>query len=142
MKLSPNFSLAELTITSHGRNDLAPGILERLRMTACHMEVVRFILGMRPLQVTSAYRNPQINAKVGGSKTSDHMSGWAVDFKPPGNMSVHDACLTILASDYPFDQLIQEPSWVHISFAPGNRRQVLTAYREGGTMKYRAGLTA
>lgn len=141
MRLSPHFTLRELTVTSHGPNHLGPFIEGRLRMTASHLEVVRFILGMQPLIVTSAYRSAAVNKRVGGSKTSDHMSGYAVDFKPPGGMSVHDACATILASDYPFDQLIQEPSWVHISFAPANRRQVLTAYREAGTMKYRNGLT-
>lgn len=140
MKLSPNFMLAELTVTSHGPNTPPPEILERLRMSAANMEVIRFILGMRAIIVTSAYRNPQVNAKAGGSKTSDHMSGYSVDFRPPG-MSVYRACKLIVDSGYPFDQLIQEPTWVHISFAPRMRREIKTAYWKNGVMHYRNGLT-
>lgn len=82
----------------------------------------------KPIQVTSGYRNKELNKRVGGVATSQHTSGQAADITT-GN-KVDNAKLFQLAIDLklPFDQLIWEkgdkdgPGWIHISHKQGNNR--------------------
>lgn len=127
MQFPPHFSLAELTRTSVDRPNIPPDeTVSRLLVLAWQMEGVRALLGGKPIRVTSGYRSAEVNKAVGGSSTSDHMTGWACDFAPPG-VTPHEAGRVILASGLPFDQLILYPKrgHVHISCAPSMRRQVL-----------------
>lgn len=141
VRLSDHFTLAELTVTLHRDIDNSPpsGILVALTDTAAHMEEVRRVLGMRPISVSSGYRSPALNKAVGGAATSAHMTGHAVDFNCFSFGDPLAVCKAISRSSLPFDQLIEEGGWVHISFAPKMRRQVLTK-REGGG--YHLGLAA
>ncbi len=85
MKLSPNFTLQELTQTSTGLENI-PGPVELARLQAlAHglLEPVRAILGV-PLRITSAYRSPGVNLAVRGSSSSAHLTGDAVDLVPVG----------------------------------------------------------
>lgn len=81
----------------------------------------------KPIIVTSGYRCPELNIKVGGSKTSQHVQGLAADIS--GGSKAENRKLFQLAQslDLPFDQLIDEYnfSWIHISYRPKNRKQVL-----------------
>lgn len=127
--LSPHFSLAEMVITQVRDVDNTPGETElaNLTQTAERMEIVRGILGNKPITVSSGYRSPEVNERVGGSKTSAHMSGWAVDFICPGFGSPLDVCREIGMSGIHFDQCIYEyEAWCHLSFHPDMRHQVLT----------------
>ena len=76
---------------------------------------------------SSWLRVEELNEFIGGSKTSDHMTGYAVDFScakfgTPAEIvkAIQQSCLT-------YDQLILErvggKEWVHISFAPAQRMQ-------------------
>jgi len=97
-----------------------------IEITAECMESVRSLLGVR-LKVTSWYRSPAVNKAVGGSKTSDHLTGYAVDFRAEGRDA--KACAAqIAASPLLFDQLIWYPNQdrLHISFAPPLRNDVMT----------------
>jgi zinc D-Ala-D-Ala carboxypeptidase len=131
-QLSPHFSLAELTFSQIGArkgidNTPPPEVEARLRMTAISMEAVRQVLGGKAISVSSGYRSPELNEAVGGSRTSAHTTGWAVDFNCHGFGSPLYVCRAIAASDLEFDQLIHEfGRWVHISFGPRLRRQLLT----------------
>ena len=85
MKLSPNFTLEELTRTSTGLENI-PGPVELARLQAlAHglLEPVRAILGV-PLRITSAYRSPGVNLAVRGSSSSAHLTGDAVDLVAVG----------------------------------------------------------
>jgi zinc D-Ala-D-Ala carboxypeptidase len=85
VKLSPNFTLQELTQTSTGLENI-PGPVELARLQAlAHglLEPVRAILGV-PLRITSAYRSPGVNLAVRGSSSSAHLTGDAVDLVPVG----------------------------------------------------------
>lgn len=144
MQLSEHFTLAEAirSETAQRRgidNTPPPDILENMKIAADGMELVREICGNRPVIVSSWYRSPALNRAIGGSKTSDHMTGYAIDFTIPGFGSPFDVADMIERSDIRYDQLIHEKRrWVHISFAPKMRLQTLTLPPEGGG--YMAGL--
>ncbi len=130
MKLSAHFSLEEFTHSSKAlsmgvENDPTPQHLENLKHLAIGMEAVRALFD-RPIEITSAYRNPQVNAAVGGVPTSAHALGHAADFHVDGLADL-DAAKRIRDSGLKFDQLIYEKNrCVHISFEPRPmRNQVL-----------------
>lgn len=70
--------------------------------------------------VTSAFRTEKENEVCGGSKTSQHLTGDAVDLKPL-HCSVDGFILKINNSGFKFDQLIKYRTFVHISFARGRK---------------------
>lgn len=126
--LSAHFSLEELTTTQVRGVDNTPngGHLHNLSKTAEAMEDVRTVLSRFPIHVTSGYRSPELNKKVGGSPTSAHCMGWAVDFVCPKFGSCYHVCKAIVEAGIRFDQLILEYGWVHISFDPRMRGEVMT----------------
>lgn len=140
MKLSEYFAYSELTVSETAArrgiaNKPSPRELENLKATALRMDEIRRRLG-KPVLVTSGYRSPAVNAAVGGSKTSAHCRGLAVDFTCPGYGSPLEVARAIAAMDgIEFDQLIHEfGSWVHIGFAEAGhkpRRQLLTIDKRG-----------
>lgn len=80
--------------------------------------------------VTSAKRTPEQNIACSGALNSQHLIGEAIDIKPYGSTSFNK--LLEMIYDYsdhisPFDQLIiySDPSFIHISFGPRCRRQVI-----------------
>jgi hypothetical protein len=131
--LSAHFALEELTATEHrGFDNTAPtDVVATLRETAARMEGVRRLLGDRVISVSSGYRCRALNRAVGGSRTSAHLTGHAVDFNCYGFGDPLAVCRAIAESDLAFDQLIEEGTWCHVSFDPRLRRQVLTK-RAGG----------
>ncbi|MGA0604936.1 D-Ala-D-Ala carboxypeptidase family metallohydrolase [Phenylobacterium sp. VNQ135] len=133
-KLTAHFALEELACTQHRELDNTPPaeVVGTLRTTAARMEEIRRLLGDRVITVSSGYRSPALNRAVGGSKTSAHLTGHAVDFNCYGFGPPREVCRTIVGSDIRFDQLIEEGQWVHVSFDPRMRRQVLTKRPGGG----------
>lgn len=131
--LSPHFSLEELTATQQRKLNNTPSaeIVATLRRTAECMEGVRRLLGDRVIIVSSGYRSEAVNRAVGGSRTSDHRTGHAVDFTCHGYGEPRKICRTLAGAELIFDQLIEEGGWVHLSFAPQARRQVLTKRSSG-----------
>jgi hypothetical protein len=132
-RLSPHFTLAELTLSQTASRmglDNRPAsdqILANLGHTAGQMELVRALLGDKPISVSSGYRSPAVNRAVGGAPDSAHMLGHAVDFICPGFGSPIEICKHLaLQPTLAFDQIIQEGTWVHISFDRRARRQLLT----------------
>lgn len=82
-----------------------------------------------PIIVTSGYRCGKLNRAVGGATKSQHMLGQAADIRtvidtPVANKLLFDK---IQELKLPFDQLIDEYgyNWVHVSYGPKNRRQIL-----------------
>lgn len=83
----------------------------------------------KPIIVTSGYRCERLNKLVGGSKTSQHRFGQASDIRtvedtPEENKKLFDL---IQELNLPYDQLINEYNfdWIHVSYSPRNRRQIL-----------------
>ena len=103
------------------------------------LEPIRIAVA-RPVRVSSGYRCPLVNKKIGGALHSQHMDGEAADIQVL-SMTVEALYQFIKAGNFPYDQLIQEfDSWVHVSFGAGNRRQALRAVKLGnGHTKYLPG---
>lgn len=82
-----------------------------------------------PITVTSGYRCPELNKAVGGSNTSQHMSGQAADISTGNKVNNRRLFQMLIDLGLPFDQAIDEKgfSWVHVSYrADGkNRHQIL-----------------
>lgn len=117
MNLTPNFTLAELTVTDHRefKNEPNATETENLKRLAVLLEQVKVAIGGKPVMVNSAFRCKQVNDAVGSKDTSQHRIGCAADIRVPG--MVPDAVVkAIIAAKLPFDQLIREfDRWTHIS---------------------------
>jgi hypothetical protein len=137
MNLTNNFTLEELIFSQTAQrrglsNTPTKGILSNLINTAENMELVRNLLEGNPIIISSAYRSPDVNAAVSGSKHSQHMEGRAVDFTCPKYGTPDQIVHAIRNSLIDYDQLILEfNAWVHISFAERNRKQALIIDRDG-----------
>jgi zinc D-Ala-D-Ala carboxypeptidase len=128
--LSPHFSLEEFTISQNAArlgldNTPGPVQLANLHRVAGTMELVRKILGDRPVLVSSGYRSPEVNAAAKGAGDSAHMSGLAVDFTVPGFGTPIDICHALVPHMGPLgiDKLIWEfRTWVHLGLSIGPAR--------------------
>lgn len=88
----------------------------------------------KPMIITSGFRNQQVNKLVGGSKTSEHTKGMAVDFVING-MSPKQIINFIRKSGIKYTQLIEEyannTSWVHISYNRKDLKCETLLYKNG-----------
>jgi zinc D-Ala-D-Ala carboxypeptidase len=131
--MTPHFTLAELTATSHRQFDNTPNEKElaNLQKLAEFLEQVKTTLDGKPIMINSAFRSKQVNDSVGSKDTSQHRLGYAADFKVPG-MTPDQVVRAIIDSDLQFDQVIREfDAWTHISISPSPRRQALIIDRAG-----------
>jgi putative chitinase len=131
--MTPHFSLAELTATSHRQFDNTPNEKElaNLQKLAEFLEQVKTLLDGKPIMINSAFRSKAVNDSVGSKDTSQHRLGYAADFKVPG-MTPDQVVRAIIDSDLQFDQIIREfDAWTHISISPYPRRQALIIDKSG-----------
>ena len=143
-RLSEHFTWAEATRSSTAdrlgiSNRPDAKALDAILETAQAMEAVRSLFG-KPVTVTSWYRSKPVNEAVGGSPTSAHVSGRAVDFRISGFTPVEIAT-RIAASPLMFDQIILYGNRLHIGWADPkgarpDRRELLTRVSGG----YKPGL--
>jgi zinc D-Ala-D-Ala carboxypeptidase len=139
MKLTPNFSLEELTHSETAKrlgldNTPSENVKANLTRLARLLEDIRRVLG-RPIMVNSAYRSQEVNKAIGSKPTSQHCIGCAADIRVPG-LTPDNIVKEILKTNLEYDQLIREfDSWVHISipnkFADKPRKQVLIIDKAG-----------
>jgi len=137
MKLTPNFTLEEMTHTDHREFDNTPNSNEinNLKRTAELLEEVKTLLNGLPIMVNSAFRCKQVNDAVGSKDTSQHRLGCAADIRVP-SLTPDQVVQAIKNSPIQFDQLIREfDSWTHIS-VPNNpsgtpRKEVLIIDKQG-----------
>lgn len=152
MNLSANFTLKELTDSDTAKKkglDNTPTlqVIENLTTLAEKvLQPVRDHYG-KSVKVNSGYRSPEVNASVGGSKTSDHCKGQAADIEITG--VANGDLAQWIASNLKFTQVILEfytkgipdSGWVHVSYDPDNLKcQTLTAVKQDGKTVYLPGL--
>ena len=126
-KISRHFTFYEATYSSYGKrhrisNYPTRADYKRIRSTAQRMERIRKIVG-KQIHINSWYRGYKINRRVGGSSTSAHTKGLAVDFKVNG--SEREAFNRIIKSGYSYDQIIyySRKGYIHISFKENPRNE-------------------
>jgi len=91
-----------------------------------------------PIHINSFFRSVALNKTIGGSKTSQHCTGEAVDIKGSNGIT-NKQLFDYIKENLEFDQLIweygtdNEPYWVHVSYttAKPNRKQILKAVKGG-----------
>lgn len=127
-----------------------PGARELRAMKAVgdkiHTPITEQLFEGTPVSFDSFYRSPVLNKIVGGSKTSQHMKGEAIDLKSKKAEITNKQLFYWILENLEFDQLIWEfgdknqPAWVHVSYVNpeirANRKQVLRALRQNGQVKY------
>ena len=152
MKLSQHFSLGELTKTKHVTPDgniPSRVVIENLKRLCPWLEDLRYSYNtlyclqpgedyetsknVEPIIINSGYRSPAVNLLAGGSKTSNHLSGCAVDIRCAGKeQMIRYASILLDIADgtkQEFDELLLEQHgsvcWLHFAVKPkDNRRRI------------------
>ena len=153
MKLSPHFSLGELTKTKHQTEDgnipshvvienlkcICENWLEDLRYSYNTLyclqpgEDYETSQNTEPIIINSGYRSPAVNLLAGGAKTSNHLTGCAVDIRCAGKeQMIRYASILLDIADgtkKDYDELLLEQHgtvcWLHFAVRPqGNRRRI------------------
>ena len=153
IRISKNFSLSEMVKSATAVRlgvDNSPSSIHLVNLThlAIHiLQPVRDQFGV--ITINSGYRSPTLNAKVGGSKTSQHCNGQASDFE---SFSTPNPDLAKwIAKNLDFDQLILEfydgkdpnSGWIHCSYnLMGNRKKIMTALKTKSGVVYRIGFVS
>jgi len=137
MLITPHFTLNEMIASQLAAregldNTPPPEARANLQLLCGALEQVRELFDA-PIIITSGYRSAAVNARIGGSPTSQHLQGLAADFTVI-KMTPRDVARRVSESAIPFDQLILEfDHWVHMSVAAvAPRRQVLTIRKGTG----------
>ena len=97
-----------------------------------------------PIKINSFYRSSKLNAAIGGSSTSQHCKGEAIDIDDVYGYKTNAEMFWWIVNNTDFDQIIWEfgnstnPDWVHVSYKKegGNRKRLLRAKRIGGRTTY------
>ena len=149
MKLSENLDLSEVTRSESAKrngisNTPTPEHIENLKALAENIfQPIRDHF-KKPIRISSGYRSKELNAKVGGSLTSQHSKGQAIDIDMDGTDITNRQIFDFVKDNLNFDQLIyefgddQNPDWVHVSYNKNGtqRKQVLKAYKLNNQSKY------
>ena len=152
MKLSEHLDLSEVTKSDMAKrkgisNEPTPEHLENFKKLAENIfEPIRKHFN-QPIFISSGYRSKELNTAIGGSFTSQHCSGEAIDIDMDGrsNTVTNKAVFDYIKGNLNFDQLIWEfgtdsnPDWVHVSYESTGRqrKQVLKAVRVNGNTTYK-----
>lgn len=119
MQLTKHFSLEELTHSDYAikhqlGNIPSESSISNLKRLCELLEKIRQLLGDKPIKIYSGYRSYSVNLGVGGASTSQHRTGCASDWVH-SELSIKDCMARIVDSDIEYDQIILEPSWIHVS---------------------------
>jgi hypothetical protein len=150
VNISKHITYAEATRSETAQKQGVANTPDTVSLTAMKRTAERVFEPLRsyigePVRINSFFRTPQVNTLIGGSKTSQHMKGEAMDIGRFAGSGYSNADIFwFIRENLEFDQLIwemgndAEPDWIHVSLKPsGNRREVLQAYKSSGITKYK-----
>jgi len=150
MKISKYLSLAEVTRSDTAKRKGISNMptaehLENFKALADNVfEKIREHFGV-PILISSGYRSRELNYVIGGSLTSQHCIGEAIDIDMDGSGSdvTNADVYNFIKDNLTYDQLIWEfgtddnPDWVHVSYSRNkNRKQQLKAVKKNGKTSY------
>jgi hypothetical protein len=149
MQLSTNLSLAEVTRSETAKrrgisNMPTAEHIENFKKLALNIfQPIREHFG-KPIIISSGYRSAELNKAIGGSLSSQHSSGEAIDIDMDGTDITNAQIFNYIKDNLNFDQMIWEfgtdtnPDWVHVSFAANRsqRKQILVAKKVNGKTTY------
>jgi hypothetical protein len=149
MQLSENLSLAEVirseTAKRKGVSNMpTPEHIENFKKLAENIfQPIRKHFG-KPIHISSGYRSDALNKAIGGSKTSQHCKGEAIDIDMDGTSITNAQVFNFIKDNLNFDQMIWEfgtdknPDWVHVSYESTGkqRKQILKAVKVNGKTSY------
>ena len=133
--LSEHFVLGKFTRSKYPEVYNVPSheAIINMKRLCVWLEVLRN-KGGHPIVINSGYRSPQLNRKVGGAPTSNHLTGCAVDIRTSGFEQAIEYTAILIAyateSNQEFDELLIEKNrygaiWVHFAVRPKeNRRKI------------------
>ena len=157
INLSEHFTLGEVTKSRHTEIYNIPShvAIENLKRVCGWLEELRFTYNslyclkpgedyetsknVEPIIINSGYRSPELNKRVGGSPTSNHLTGCAVDIRVAG---IEQALrYAVILMDYAdetkqdYDEILIEKNshgaiWLHLAVRPkDNRRKTMFIYK-------------
>ena len=149
MRLSKNFVLSEIIRSGTAKRLSINNEPSKKHLQSLSLLITNLIQPMRddlgPIRISSGYRSNALNDAVGGSKTSQHSKGEALDIDADiyggiTNKQIFD----FVKNNLEFDQLIwefgtdNEPNWIHVSIKHfgEQRKQILRASRVRGKVHY------
>ena len=146
MKLSKHLDLGEVTRSESAKregiiNMPTPEHYENLKVIAEKVfEPIREHFGV-PILISSGYRSEALNVYIGGSRSSDHSKGRALDLDMDGSSSgvTNKMIFEFIKDNLEYDQLINEfdYAWVHVGYRLNeNRKQTLRATKVDGKTHY------
>ena len=151
MKISDHITYAEAIHSQTAKrkgidNTPNPNQIEAMKLLAEKVfEPLREWVG-GPVKVNSFFRSPELNTAIGGSKTSQHCKGQAIDIDDVYGYKTNSEMYHWIKENLSFDQMIWEfgtdtqPNWVHVSYVSeeNNRNRCLKAYKDDmGRTKYK-----
>ena len=146
MKLSKHLDIGEVIRSESAKregiiNMPTPEHYENLKVIAEKVfEPIREHFGV-PILISSGYRSEALNVYIGGSRSSDHSKGRALDIDMDGSSSgvTNKMIFEFIKDNLEYDQLINEFdfAWVHVGYRlDGNRKQTLRANKVNGKTTY------
>jgi zinc D-Ala-D-Ala carboxypeptidase len=149
MQISKHLSLAEVsrseTAKRRGINNTPTGehLANFKKLAENIFEPIREHFGV-PIIISSGYRSKELNSAIGGSLTSQHCQGEAIDIDMDGTSITNAQIFNYIKDNLNFDQMIWEfgtdknPDWVHVSYESSGkqRKQILKAVKSGGKTSY------
>jgi hypothetical protein len=151
MKISEHLSLAEVSRSETAKRRGISNIptaehLENFKKLAENIfEPIREHFGV-PIHISSGYRSKELNTAIGGSLSSQHCQGEAIDIDmdDSGSGVTNADVYNFIKDNLNFDQLIWEfgtdknPDWVHVSYESTGkqRKQKLKAVKTNGKTSY------
>jgi hypothetical protein len=151
MKLSEHLDLSEVTRSESAKRKGISNMPTEAHIANFKLLAEKIFEPIRthfrcPIIISSGYRSKELNAAIGGSLTSQHCQGEAIDIDMDGtpNGVTNRMVFDYIKDNLEFDQLIFEfgdannPDWVHVSYETTGkqRKQILRASRVNGKTTY------
>jgi hypothetical protein len=151
MKLSEHLDLSEVTRSESAKRKGISNMPTEAHIANIKLLAEKIFEPIRnhfrcPIIISSGYRSKELNAAIGGSLTSQHCQGEAIDIDMDGtpNGVTNRMVFDYIKDNLEFDQLIYEfgdsnnPDWVHVSYESTGkqRKQILKAIRVNGKTSY------